>query len=244
MALDSKQICLLVLLVVSVLSILAALVLSVVNVSDLSLPPRTKYGMVFDAGSSHTSLYIYQWRADKENNTGIVAQALVCNVEGPGISSYANNPPEAGKSLINCLKQAMGYISQESQKETPVFLGATAGMRLLRDRNKNTSDQVLDEVSKAIRKYSVDFRGAEIISGEQEGSCGWISINYRLESLIKWAAKPPLSRGEAKCRPKFRERSYSSLDVIRCLPMLNETSLILVDQIWKESRDPICNNFV
>nr|XP_021389412.1 ectonucleoside triphosphate diphosphohydrolase 8 [Lonchura striata domestica] len=43
-----------------------ALILSVVNVKDVLLLP-TKYGLVFDAGSTHTSLYIYRWPADKEN---------------------------------------------------------------------------------------------------------------------------------------------------------------------------------
>lgn len=41
-----------------------------------------QFGIVFDAGSSHTSLFVYQWPADKENNTGVVSQALACQVEG------------------------------------------------------------------------------------------------------------------------------------------------------------------
>ncbi|XP_027752754.1 ectonucleoside triphosphate diphosphohydrolase 8-like [Empidonax traillii] len=61
-----------------------ALILSVVNVKDVFLPPSTKYGLVFDAGSTHTSLYTYRWPADKENGTGIVSQVDVCTVEGPG----------------------------------------------------------------------------------------------------------------------------------------------------------------
>ncbi|RLW00416.1 hypothetical protein DV515_00008963 [Chloebia gouldiae] len=55
-----------------------ALILSVVNVKDVLLPPSTKYGLVFDAGSTHTSLYIYRWPADKENDTGIVSQVEAC----------------------------------------------------------------------------------------------------------------------------------------------------------------------
>ncbi|XP_017690128.1 PREDICTED: ectonucleoside triphosphate diphosphohydrolase 8-like [Lepidothrix coronata] len=58
------------------------LILSVVNVKDVFLPPSTKYGLVFDAGSTHTSLYTYRWPADKENGTGIVSQVDVCTVEG------------------------------------------------------------------------------------------------------------------------------------------------------------------
>lgn len=34
----------------------------------------------------------------------------------------------------------------------------------------------------------MDFRGAQILTGNEEGSFGWITINYLLETLIKvWA---------------------------------------------------------
>lgn len=41
-----------------------------------------QYGMVFDAGSSHTSLFVYEWDSDKENDTGVVSQTLSCDVQG------------------------------------------------------------------------------------------------------------------------------------------------------------------
>lgn len=46
------------------------------------IPLSPQFGIVFDAGSSHTSLFLYQWPADKENGTGVVSQALACQVEG------------------------------------------------------------------------------------------------------------------------------------------------------------------
>ncbi|CAI9550428.1 unnamed protein product [Staurois parvus] len=187
MGLDSKQLALLVLLVASVITVVIALILSLVKSSKVLLPPGTKYGMVFDAGSSHTSLFIYQWPTDKENNTGVVSQTHTCDVEGPGISSYANDPPSAGKSLVACLKEAMAVIPPERQRGTPAYLGATAGMRLLELENKTASDLVLSEVSKTISSYPVDFRGALIISGKEEGSYGWITINYLLESFMKYS---------------------------------------------------------
>ncbi|XP_019365962.1 PREDICTED: ectonucleoside triphosphate diphosphohydrolase 8-like [Gavialis gangeticus] len=166
---------------------IAALILSLVKVTDVSLPPRTKYGMVFDAGSSHTALYIYQWPADKENNTGIVSQVEACTVPGLGISSYADDPTKAGISLKVCLDKAMTVIPAKQQKETPTYLGATAGMRLLREQNSTKADQVLAEVSKAIQAYPVDFRGAQVLTGNEEGSFGWITVNYLLQTLIKFS---------------------------------------------------------
>uniref|UniRef100_A0A663NED7 Ectonucleoside triphosphate diphosphohydrolase 8 n=1 Tax=Athene cunicularia TaxID=194338 RepID=A0A663NED7_ATHCN len=164
-----------------------ALILSVVNVKDVFLPPSTKYGLVFDAGSTHTALYIYRWPADKENGTGIVSQVEACTAPGEGISSYADNPAEAGASLKPCLDKAMKIIPAEQQRDTPTYLGATAGMRLLREQNSTKAEQVFAEVSKAIGKYPVDFRGAQILTGNEEGSFGWITINYLLETLVKYS---------------------------------------------------------
>ncbi|KAL2297926.1 hypothetical protein Nmel_016881, partial [Mimus melanotis] len=175
------------LLAVTCVCSVIALILSVVNVKDVFLPPSTKYSLVFDAGSTHTSLYIYQWPADKENGTGIVSQVEACSVSGPGISSYADDPAGAGASLKPCLDKAMKIIPAEQQRETPTYLGATAGMRLLREENSTKAEQVFAEVSKAIGEYPVDFRGAQILTGSEEGSFGWITVNYLLQTLVKFS---------------------------------------------------------
>ncbi|NXU48562.1 ENTP8 diphosphohydrolase, partial [Turnix velox] len=146
-----------------------------------------QYGLVFDAGSTHTALYIYQWPVGKENGTGIVSQLGACTVSGPGISSYADNPSGAGASLKPCLDKAMQIIPAEQQRETPTYLGATAGMRLLRAQNSTKVEQIFAEVTKAIGEYPVDFRGAQILTGKEEGSLGWITVNYLLETLIKFS---------------------------------------------------------
>ncbi|KAM9521818.1 ectonucleoside triphosphate diphosphohydrolase 8 isoform 1-T1 [Guaruba guarouba] len=164
-----------------------ALILSLVKVKDVILPPSTKYGLVFDAGSTHTALYIYRWPADKENGTGIVSQVEACTAAGPGISSYADDPAGAGASLKPCLDKAMEIIPAEQQRETPTYLGATAGMRLLREQNSTKAQQVFAEVAKTIGEYPVEFRGAQVLTGNEEGSFGWISVNFLLETLVKYS---------------------------------------------------------
>lgn len=52
--------------------------------------------------------------------------------QGKGISSYAGQNGAAGMSLEKCLDQAVKDIPKEKHQNTPVYLGATAGMRLLK----------------------------------------------------------------------------------------------------------------
>ncbi|KAJ8263136.1 hypothetical protein COCON_G00155930 [Conger conger] len=166
---------------------LIALILMLVQNDSAEMPPRFQYGIVFDAGSTHTALFLYKWPGAKENNTGVVSQVLVCDVEGPGISSYANDPPAAGQSLTVCLDDAKKAIPIGQERNTPVYLGATAGMRLLRLQNATKADQVMEEVAKTIKEYPFDFQGARILLGTEEGAFGWITINYILEGFIKYS---------------------------------------------------------
>ncbi|XP_006863851.1 PREDICTED: ectonucleoside triphosphate diphosphohydrolase 2 [Chrysochloris asiatica] len=165
---------------------LVGLLLLCIRTQDVQEPPRLKYGIVLDAGSSHTSMFVYKWPADKENNTGIVGEHSFCNVHGGGISSYADNPPRAGQSLVNCLDKGLKDVPKEQHADTPLYLGATAGMRLLQLTNPQTSARVLESVTQTLIKYPFDFRGAQILSGHDEGVFGWVTVNYLLENFIKY----------------------------------------------------------
>uniref|UniRef100_A0A8C0YXE4 Ectonucleoside triphosphate diphosphohydrolase 2 n=1 Tax=Canis lupus familiaris TaxID=9615 RepID=A0A8C0YXE4_CANLF len=165
---------------------LAGLLLLCVPTRDVREPPALKYGIVLDAGSSHTSMFIYKWPADKKNDTGIVGQHSSCEVHGGGISSYADNPSRAGQSLVECLDQALQEVPRERHVGTPLYLGATAGMRLLKLTSPEASANVLAAVTQTLTQYPFDFRGAHILSGQDEGVFGWVTANYLLENFIKY----------------------------------------------------------
>ncbi|XP_014637858.1 PREDICTED: ectonucleoside triphosphate diphosphohydrolase 8 isoform X2 [Ceratotherium simum simum] len=173
---------------------LTTLILILVEATNVLLPADTKFGIVFDAGSSHTSLFVYQWPADKENNTGVVSQVLACQVEGPGISSYTSDPAQAGESLQGCLEEALALIPEAQHQETPMFLGATAGMRLLSQKNSSQARDIFVAVTRVLSQSPVDFRGAELLAGQDEGALGWITINYVLGMLYSFSGewiRPP-----------------------------------------------------
>ncbi|XP_049753166.1 ectonucleoside triphosphate diphosphohydrolase 8 isoform X2 [Elephas maximus indicus] len=196
MGLSWKEGVLTILLGAAAASGLTTLILFLVEATSILLPADTKFGIVFDAGSSHTSLFVYKWPADKENNTGVVSQALACQAEGPGISSYTSDPALAGESLRGCLEEALALIPEAQHRETPTFLGATAGMRLLSQKNSSQAERIFAEVARVLSQSPVDFRGASLLAGLDEGAFAWITINYVLGSLLTYTfsgewARPP-----------------------------------------------------
>lgn len=49
-----------------------------------------------------------------------------------------------------------------------------------RMENANTAKKVLSAVEETLRLYPFRFQGARILSGEEEGAYGWITLNYLL----------------------------------------------------------------
>lgn len=120
-------------LVVLLVSIVVLVTLTLIQIHHPQvLSPGLKYGIVLDAGSSRTTVYVYQWPAEKENNTGVVSQTFRCSVKGSGISSYENNPQDAPKAFEDCMLKVKEQVPKHLHESTRVYLGATAGMRLLR----------------------------------------------------------------------------------------------------------------
>ncbi|XP_067398283.1 ectonucleoside triphosphate diphosphohydrolase 2-like [Emydura macquarii macquarii] len=169
-----------------ILAGLIGILLLCITTKDVQNPPRCKYGIVLDAGPSHTALFIYQWSASKENNTGVISEHSSCTVQGPGISSYSGSPWEAGNSLKPCLSQAMKEIPVGQHEQTPIYLGATASVRLLNLTSPTVSDTLLTAVTSTLKLYPFDFKGAEILSRQNEEVFGWITVNYLLENFIKY----------------------------------------------------------
>uniref|UniRef100_A0A3Q0SUJ2 Ectonucleoside triphosphate diphosphohydrolase 2 n=1 Tax=Amphilophus citrinellus TaxID=61819 RepID=A0A3Q0SUJ2_AMPCI len=92
---------------------LVGILLLTIPTKDVQEEPGLRYGIVLDAGSSHTSLYIYKWPGNKQNGTAVVTQHSKCHAEGGGIASYAGQLGAAGKSL----EAFNAYLSAQILKE-------------------------------------------------------------------------------------------------------------------------------
>nr|XP_012639908.1 ectonucleoside triphosphate diphosphohydrolase 8 isoform X2 [Microcebus murinus] len=127
-------------------------------------------------------------RQDTGSGQGTPEQSfLLATAAGPGISSYASNPAQAGESLRGCLEEALALIPEAQHRGTPMFLGATAGMRLLSQKNSSQAGDIFAAVTRVLGGSPVDFQGAKLLDGQDEGAFGWITINYVLGLLIKYS---------------------------------------------------------
>jgi Golgi nucleoside diphosphatase len=108
-----------------------------------------------------------------------------------GLSSLADDPEGVARYLAPLLDHARSHVPPSLQPETPLFLLATAGMRLLPPAKQA---EVLQETCKFLRFHS-NFRiddlshsgpcgsSVRIITGEEEGLFGWIAVNYLMDGF-------------------------------------------------------------
>ena len=109
--------------------------------------------------------------------------ALIAKLILQGISTFGGNPDRVGPDHLQQLfDHALEYIPQQSIPSTPIFLLATAGMRLLPDLERK---RLLDRIcayTKSATGFKISNCGLhiQVISGETEGLYGWIATNYLL----------------------------------------------------------------
>uniref|UniRef100_A0A8C3L972 Ectonucleoside triphosphate diphosphohydrolase 2 n=1 Tax=Chrysolophus pictus TaxID=9089 RepID=A0A8C3L972_CHRPC len=166
---------------------LTGIVLLCVSTKDVPIAPlRTKYGIVLDAGPSHTILFIYQWTTTKANKTGVIKECSSCTVQGPEILNYSDSPQKVGKSLDTCLNWAQSKIPAEQHSQTPLYLGATTSIRQLNFSHPTLSDDLLAALTVALKSSPFDFQGVQILSSPDKEAFNWVAVNYILENFFKY----------------------------------------------------------
>ena len=100
-----------------------------------------------------------------------------------GISSFGDKPNLVGpEHLKELFDHALDIIPENAVEDTPLFLLATAGVRLLPDLQRK---ELLDQVcvyAQSHTKFLLPDCGLhiQVIPGETEGLYGWIAANYLL----------------------------------------------------------------
>ncbi|KAM0797132.1 golgi apyrase [Usnea florida] len=152
------------------------------------------YGIIFDAGSSGTRLHIYRWldgaKAREEAGVKALESLPVLETKNkwtekihPGISTFGEKPDRVGPDHLESLYQkARKVIPSSHEEDTPVFLLATAGMRLLpEEQRQELLRQICSYTRSNTRFYLPDCDvHVQVIPGEVEGLYGWVAANYLL----------------------------------------------------------------
>uniref|UniRef100_A0A3Q0T5G1 Ectonucleoside triphosphate diphosphohydrolase 3 n=1 Tax=Amphilophus citrinellus TaxID=61819 RepID=A0A3Q0T5G1_AMPCI len=159
---------------------IAALIAVAVVQDTWKLSEYTKeYGIVIDSGSSRSNVYLYEWPGEKKNETGIVTETLNCKVEGESLSHIMK------RVHPKCMDSVTRSIPPEKRSTTRLFLGATAGMRLLHEKNAQRANDILGDLREYLSSLPFMFQNASIITGQEEGLYGWVTVNYLMGNLVE-----------------------------------------------------------
>lgn len=155
---------------------------------------KWRWGVILDAGSSGTRLHIYQWKdpekalkhaseEDLRNLPKVITEKKWTRKIRPGVSTWGDKPEDVGPEHLQTLvDHALKIIPADKVHDTPIFLMATAGMRLLPQPQQAALTREICSYLQRNTQFSLPDCGLhiQVIPGETEGLYGWIATNYLL----------------------------------------------------------------
>lgn len=175
--------------------------------ADPGIASETVHGLMIDAGSTGSRMHVFEWEPRILRSDAEVDQAVSGNKFSfpgtesrwtdrlrPGLASFASiqDDAELQAAIMEYLDPLVGFAKTilhskvKQQPEYPIFLRATAGMRMLdatdRSRIMNAVRQVFHNKT-FCPFYFVDEQ-ARVLSGEEEAIFDWTGVNFLLGDLI------------------------------------------------------------
>ncbi|KAG5573710.1 hypothetical protein H5410_063476 [Solanum commersonii] len=143
-----------------------------------------KYAVIFDAGSSGSRVHVFCFDENLDlvpigNELELFVQQMFIYIwlsyqKKPGLSSFASDPVAAADSLLPLLKDAENVVPRNLRSNTPVRVGATAGLRQLEG---DASDRILQAVRdflKSKSSFKAKADAVTVLDGNQEGAYQWM----------------------------------------------------------------------
>mmetsp|Transcript_123582 Transcript_123582/g.335594 ORF Transcript_123582/g.335594 Transcript_123582/m.335594 type:complete len:521 (+) Transcript_123582:25-1587(+) len=137
------------------------------------------YTVVIDCGSTHTTLHVFEARA------GVVKE-----VEPDANRGKAGYPPEIGPladyidaaddlrvDLAKLINESLRFVPQSRRIHTPLYMYATAGMRLYPPQVQRSVFERAADVLSDLGAYAVDASHLRTISEEEEAVFAYLAAN-------------------------------------------------------------------
>lgn len=159
------------------------LVLSMILISN-TLATHTafawNYGVMFDAGSTSSKLKVYKWPTRFSTAETFDIDLIYTKRIKPGISDYVYRLDGIPGYLGEMLTDAKTIVPQNLHHSTPLFMMATAGLRVLPESDAialMTSARTY-LANSSVNPFIYNPHTVRILSGEEEGAYAWIAANY------------------------------------------------------------------
>ncbi|XP_026274536.1 ectonucleoside triphosphate diphosphohydrolase 5 isoform X1 [Frankliniella occidentalis] len=141
------------------------------------------YAIVIDAGSTGTRLNAFNFKKSLLTGTYELSNDLFVEIK-PGLSSFADDPKKGAATILELLSHSklQHVIPPSEWANTPLALKATAGLRLLPEKQANA---ILDEVRSVLSDlpFFTNENSVSIMEGVDEGIFSWFTINFLSNSL-------------------------------------------------------------
>ena len=139
------------------------------------------YVTMIDAGSSGCRAHVFRYGVlgTMEGPLYVLPKHDSKKVR-PGLSSFKDEPTAAGNSLAGLVDFMKDQIPQNKWATTPIYLKATAGLRMLEPVTSAAIIQSVQDFLSDAQNSPFYFKPsqAQIIPGTEEGALSWISVNY------------------------------------------------------------------
>ncbi|KAL7647580.1 UNVERIFIED_CONTAM: hypothetical protein RMT77_001180 [Armadillidium vulgare] len=144
-----------------------------------------KYGLVIDAGSSHSQLFVFTWSKPEKKTMADIELIHGCYMHG-GVHNYRFRTEGLQHYFTPCINEAKNLIPVSLIPQTPLILAATAGMRILRAYDPEGATLVLSSIREVFwskTKFLINHKDVFVASGQEEGISGWTALNYLMENF-------------------------------------------------------------
>ncbi|KAL3874091.1 hypothetical protein ACJMK2_037154 [Sinanodonta woodiana] len=153
--------------------------------------PSSQYGLILDAGSSGTKLKIFNWKRPYGSRGRIEIKMIHNKKFKASINDYIYKLNDINEYLQLIIKQAKIVVPSSEHSKSPLFLMATAGLRIYPGP---TAAKLISAIynllaNRTLCPFPVHAEGVRILSGEEEGVYAWVAANY-LRNFF-WSDKPP-----------------------------------------------------